>query len=153
LYQAVSFEKKNFFSSFSHGKPMLIYNSHHTRFFPEEETKVGLGNVPPCTVIPNCKGSNDIFLVSQAAIIGTCRPTHYVTVLDEKGLSFDDYTRMILSGCFNYQRATRSVSLHSAVYYADQCCERAKCHLTENDSEGWGFEDVQKNLRSTMWWQ
>lgn len=93
-----------------------------------------------------------MYVVSQSALQGTCRPTHYVSVLDENKLNFDDYQRIILQGCFNYQRATRSVSLHSAVYYADQCAERAKLHLREENNR-LVLKDVKASLAYTMYWQ
>lgn len=132
---------------------MLIRNRHHTRFFPTNSREGDrLGNVMPCTVVHNCQGRNDIYVVSQAALQGTCRPTHYVSIYDENELSIDNFQRVVLQGCFNYQRATRSVSLHSAVYYADQCCERAKLHLREEGGQ-LVLKDVSQALALTMYWQ
>ena len=127
--------------------------SHHTRVFPKTQGEGDkLGNVLPCTVVHNCKANNDIFSVSQAALQGTCRPTHYVSVYDENDLSMDIFQRLVLQGCFSYQRATRSVSLHSAVYYADQCCERAKLHLRV-EGDRMVLKDVKPSLAYTMYWQ
>ena len=126
---------------------------HHTRLFPRgKERSDKLGNVLPCTVVENDSLGKDIFVVTQAALQGTCRPTRYQVLLDEHDLSADEFQRLVVGGCFNYNRATRSVSLHSAVYYADQVAERAKNHLrTENG--GMAHRDTHNDLAFTMWWQ
>ena len=125
---------------------------HHTRLFPCGPAADRLGNVWPCTVVENGSGGKDIFAVTQSALQGTCRPTRYQVLVDENELSADDFQRLVVAGCFNYARATRSVSLHSAVYYADQVAERAKFHL-RSESTGLVHRDVHHDLAFTMWWQ
>jgi len=73
-------------------------------------------NVFPGTVVENAE--KDIFLVSQSALQGTVRPCHYTVLLDENDLGANDFERLALNGTFSYGRATRSVSIHPAVYYA-----------------------------------
>ena len=102
--------------------------------------------------MPNSRETNDVFVVSQAALQGTCRPTHYVSVEDEVGMDLEAFQKLILQGCFNYQRATRSVSIHCAVYYADQACLRAKTHLVNHQGQ-LVMRDVKPELAMTMYWQ
>ena len=126
---------------------------HHTRLFPQRGQRTGdKGNVLPYTVVENGSGGKDIFVVTQAALQGTCRPTCYQVLLDDHGLSADDFQRLVLQGCFSYARATRSVSLHSAVYYADQVAERAKHHL-RTEGAGLVHRDIHRDISFTMWWQ
>ncbi|MCJ1286708.1 hypothetical protein MMC26_006054 [Xylographa opegraphella] len=123
---------------------------HHTRLFPHSERGDKLGNVLPGTVVEN--GKKDFFLVSQSALQGTVRPCHYTVLLDENELSSDEIHRLAFHGTFAYGRATRSVSIHPAVYYADQVAERAKLHVrgTEDGAE---LKDVHDDLKYTMYWQ
>ena len=125
---------------------------HHTRLFPRSERGDKLGNVFPGTVVENSSSRNDVFIVTQSALQGTCRPTHYTVLMDENNLSADDFHRLIMHGCFSYARATRSVSIHSAVYYSDLLCERARLHWrVENGNSV--HKDVDPNLYYTMYWQ
>lgn len=122
---------------------------HHTRMFPKSEQGDKLGNVFPGTVLENSK--KDFFLVSQSALQGTVRPCHYSVIMDENKLTDDDFQRLALNATFSYGRATRSVSIHPAVYYADQVAERAKLHLVNAGDEQ--LKDVHQDLRYTMYWQ
>ncbi|MCJ1420408.1 hypothetical protein MMC32_006765 [Xylographa parallela] len=123
---------------------------HHTRLFPQSERGDKLGNVLPGTLVVN--GKKDFFLVSQSALQGTVRPCHYTVLLDENDLSSDDIHRLTLNGTFSYGRATRSVSIHPAVYYADQVAERAKLHVRATE-DGAELKDVHDDLKYTMYWQ
>lgn len=125
---------------------------HHTRFFPKSDRGDKLGNVLPCTFVENSAKTNDVFAVTQAALQGTCRPCHYAVLYDENNLSPDDFHRLILAGCFSYGRATRSVSLHPAVYYADQACQRSRLHLKNEDGKA-VLAGVHERLTFTMYWQ
>ena len=127
---------------------------HHTRIFPRDRNEAAdkLGNVRPCTVVESGAQGKDIFAVTQSALQGTCRPTRYQVLLDEQNLSADDFQRLVTNGCFNYARATRSVSLVSATYYADQVAERAKNHLGTVNGQ-LTHRDINNALKYTMWWQ
>ncbi|MCJ1478569.1 hypothetical protein MMC13_007250 [Lambiella insularis] len=123
---------------------------HQTRMFPKSERGDKNGNVLPGSVIDSAK--NDFFLVSQSALQGTVRPCHYKKLFDENNLSVDDLHRLAMNGTFSYGRATRSVSIHPAVYYADQVAERAKFHIRETE-DGIVLKDVHDDLKFTMYWQ
>ena len=125
---------------------------HHTRLFPHSDRGDKLGNVLPGTIVENSSKNNDVFVVTQSALQGTCRPTHYTVLMDENHLTPDDFQRLIMVGCFTYARATRSVSIHSAVYYSDLVCERARMHMRVED-DGTYLKDVHDNLVFTMYWQ
>jgi eukaryotic translation initiation factor 2C len=124
---------------------------HHTRLFPVNYRGDKLGNVFPGTVVENGKTSLDIFLVSQSALQGTVRPCHYTVLYDENSISMDDFQRIIHGATYSYARATRSVSIHPAVYYADQVAEKAKMHLRVRNGTT-TLVDVHEDLKMTMWW-
>lgn len=123
---------------------------HKTRFFPEVGDQGDkLGNVLPGTVVENSLLNNDFYTVTQAALQGCCVPTHYVTLIDENELSPADIQRLVVNSCFGYQRATRSVKVVPAVYYAHQCAERAKMHIREEDGKQI-LKDINPDLHYTM---
>ena len=125
---------------------------HHTRFFPQSERHSDKnGNIVAGCVVENSSDGKDFFAVTQAALQGVVRPTHYRVLHDENNLSAEDLQRLVVAGCMNYQRATRSVGLHPAVYYAHHVAARGKFRLrTENGQTV--LKDVHERLRSTMWW-
>jgi eukaryotic translation initiation factor 2C len=124
---------------------------HKTRFFPESKADSDrLGNVLPCTVVENSIEQNDFYTVTQAALQGCCVPTHYVSVVDENRLTPEDIQRLVVNSCFSYQRATRSVKVVPAVYYAHQVADRAKLHLRSSEEGPAILHDVGQDLKYTM---
>ena len=127
---------------------------HHTRLFPGSESGDKLGNVYPGTMVENSSIKNDGFIVTQSALQGTCRPTHYTVLEDENNFSADDFWKLVMAGCWSYARATRSVSIHSAVYYSDLVCERARLHLRSEEGNPYKvLKNVHSDLTYTMYWQ
>jgi eukaryotic translation initiation factor 2C len=126
----------------------------HTRLFPfkKEDGDRKLGNVGVGSIVEAAPQS--MFLVSHAALQGTVRPCRYTVLLNERSDSFsvDDFERLAMNATFSYGRATRSVSIHPAIYYADQVAERARMHLNTVDGET-VLKDVHENLALTMYWQ
>ena len=97
---------------------MNCVKRHHTRLFPGAgERGDRLGNVLPGTCVEAGK-DQDFFLVSQSALQGCVRPTRYTLVVDDNGLSADELQGLTNGLCFQYGRATRSVSIVCPVYYA-----------------------------------
>ena len=125
---------------------------HHTRFFPKDSLKEN-ANVDPGTVVEASKNTKDFFLVAQRSPLGTSRPTRYTIIYDENNLEIGQFEAMIMQGCFGFQRATRSISLHAAVKHADRCAERARVRLRRDDTTGttrlWA---VGSRLKTSMYW-
>ncbi|KAK5048939.1 hypothetical protein LTR84_005360 [Exophiala bonariae] len=109
---------------------------HHTRLFPNEDSlKRGLvddnGNPPPGTMVDESityGDGDDFFLVSQKAIQGTARPTHYVVLKNdlEEPCSLGAMAQMTHNLCYLFGRATRSVGVCPPAYYADLAADRAR---------------------------
>ena len=72
---------------------------------------------------------NDFFLYSHQAIQGTARPTHYVILHNEEKHELKTIAQMTHQLCYLFGRATRSVSVCPAAYYADLACDRARHYV------------------------
>lgn len=72
---------------------------------------------------------NDFFLYSHQAIQGTARPTHYVVLHNEESHKLETIAEMTHQLCYLFGRATRSVSVCPAAYYADLACDRARHYV------------------------
>ncbi|EXJ61629.1 hypothetical protein A1O7_02058 [Cladophialophora yegresii CBS 114405] len=118
---------------------------NHTRFFPADSTikndSVYCGGVDkegyynynprPGTLIEDgvtYGDGQDFFLISQKAIIGTARPTHYVILGNETKHTRREIAEMTHNLCFLFGRSTRSVGVCPPVYYADLAAGRARCY-------------------------
>ncbi|EXJ83417.1 hypothetical protein A1O1_07040 [Capronia coronata CBS 617.96] len=122
---------------------------HHTRLFPVDNAQndsllIGHGGIPrrnnasynhnplPGTLVNShiTYGENkDFFLISQKAIQGTARPTHYVILENETSFDQNQIARMTHNLCYLFGRATRSVGVCPAAYYADLAADRARCYV------------------------
>lgn len=65
----------------------------------------------PGTVVENSSSRNDAFLVAHKAIIGTSRPSHVVSIVDENNLSADEFHKLTYELSYTYARATKSVAV------------------------------------------
>ncbi|SPO38920.1 related to argonaute protein [Pseudozyma flocculosa] len=113
---------------------------HHVRIFSErgQGTDGRSGNLLAGTVVDRDITSPyafDFYLQSQAGLVGTTIPAHYVVLMDENRFSSDSLQRTINSLCYSYARATRSVSLVPPAYYAHQLATKAKA-LVWPDTSG-----------------
>ncbi|KZV92185.1 Piwi-domain-containing protein [Exidia glandulosa HHB12029] len=115
---------------------VVVSKRHHQRFFPRDRDATDRkGNCLPGSVFD--KGIAhpvlfDFYLQSQAAIIGTARPAHYVVTFNENPFDCDSIEQLSYDLCYTYQRATRSVSIPAPIYYADLVCRRAKFMFPPN---------------------
>ncbi|KAJ3492252.1 hypothetical protein NLI96_g159 [Meripilus lineatus] len=113
--------------------PKLVYivvtKRHHVRFFPKYPLK---GNCPPGFVVDTgivYDTPMDFYLQSHAGLIGTSRPSHYIVLENECGLTTRQIQELSFALSHNYAGATRSVSLPAPLYYADRLCSYAEYNL------------------------
>ncbi|KAF8250164.1 Piwi-domain-containing protein [Wilcoxina mikolae CBS 423.85] len=124
----------NYFPKFT---VVICSKRHHFRFFPVDRAAQDRNANPvPGTLIEKditSVGEYDFYLNSHSAIQGTSRPVHYQVIWDECKIPVDTLYGLIYNTCYTYIRATCSVSLVPATYYAHVASARARCH--ENDTE------------------
>ncbi|CCM05785.1 uncharacterized protein FIBRA_08018 [Fibroporia radiculosa] len=115
------------------GKRQVV---HHIRFFPLQAGEAdSSGNCPPGFVVDDQITNAmypDFYLQSHSGIQGTSRPSHYIVIENELGLTADIYQDLSFKLCHVYASATRSVSIPAPVYYADRVCARAENHFSES---------------------
>ncbi|KZV98745.1 Piwi-domain-containing protein [Exidia glandulosa HHB12029] len=109
---------------------IVVSKKHHQRFFTDDvNNRAENGNCLPGSVF-DLKVAHptlfDFWLQSQAAIIGTARPAHYIVCHDEYRFTVDVLQKFSYALCYVYARATRSVSIPAPVYYADLICGRSR---------------------------
>jgi eukaryotic translation initiation factor 2C len=116
---------------------VICSKRHHFRIFPTQKNAMDRnGNPLPGTIIERAithPTQWDFYLNSHNALQGTARPVHYHVIWDENKFTSDKIQALIYNTCYTYIRATCSVSLVPATYYAHIASARARCH--ENDPE------------------
>ncbi|KAG2061216.1 Piwi-domain-containing protein [Suillus hirtellus] len=151
---------------------IVVGKRHHVRFFPRN-TNDGdkSGNCPAGFVADQGVGNpavRDFYLQSHGGLLGTSRPSHYITLRDDVYKhNTDDLQELAFTLCHSYARATRSVSIPAPVYYADIVCARGAFHFNPAmgfdaatisshddafDLERWrkNFKDKHANLAKKM---
>jgi eukaryotic translation initiation factor 2C len=68
-------------------------------------------NVPVGAIIENSSSKNDAYIIAHKDLIGTKRPTRYVSIVDENNLSADVFHSLTYELCSTYARATTSVAV------------------------------------------
>jgi eukaryotic translation initiation factor 2C len=94
---------------------------HSTRFFGDSIDIDTSGNLHSGLVVDQGithPYAFDFFMQSHQGRVGTARPTHYVCLLDEIGVSPDELQKMVHSLCFTFARCTKSVSIVPVCYIA-----------------------------------
>ncbi|GAA5826421.1 hypothetical protein JCM11251_002359 [Rhodosporidiobolus azoricus] len=124
--------------------PKLTYvvcaKRHNIRLFPANPTGQDVdrtGNLPPGVVVDTSithPYAFDFYLQAHAGLKGTAKPTRYIVLLDENRFGSDGLQKTINSLCYGYARATRSVSLVPAAYYADIVAGKARSYVTDDDA-------------------
>ncbi|KAJ3355542.1 hypothetical protein HDU83_003209 [Entophlyctis luteolus] len=128
----------------------IVVNKRHAyRFFAQTPEKDAdrKGNLMAGTVVdtgvgflvfftllmPNISGichpfEFDFFLNSHQGLQGTSRSAHYHVLYDENKFTPDDLQEITYRMCYLFARASRSVSIVPAVYYAHLVAYRARCY-------------------------
>ncbi|KAJ3252113.1 eukaryotic translation initiation factor 2C, 2 [Chytriomyces hyalinus] len=111
----------------------LVVNKRHShRFFAQDSREADRkGNVMAGTVVDSGithPFEFDFFLNSHQGLQGTSRSAHYHVLYDENNFSPDDLQEICYRMCYLFSRATRSVGLVPAVYYAHLVAQRARCY-------------------------
>lgn len=94
---------------------------HSTRFFGGGADVDRSGNLPSGLVVDSSVThpyTFDFFMQSHQSRMGTARPTHYVCLLDEVGVTPDQLQQTVHGLCFTFARCTKSVSLVPVCYIA-----------------------------------
>jgi len=112
---------------------IVVQKRHHTRFFGIENRDMDkTGNLNPGVVVEQTVTHPfefDFYLQAHAGLQGTCRPTHYQVLFDENAFGADQLQELTYRLCYIYGRATNSVSVVPAAYYADLVATRARFHF------------------------
>jgi len=132
---------------------IVVGKRHHMRFFPKDKTPNRDGNAPAGLVVDEqitAPGIFDFYLQSQAGLLGTSRPSHYIVVYDENHFNSDELQDLSYTLCHNYARSTRSVSIPAPCYYADIACSRAEIHFNPelNFTDDLSSSDGQFNMKA-----
>ncbi|GAA5968532.1 hypothetical protein JCM3765_006724 [Sporobolomyces pararoseus] len=122
--------------------PKMLYivcaKRHNIRFFasnPGDQDRTG--NLPAGTVVDSGVTHPYLFefyLQAHAGLKGTAKPTRYICILDEIGYTSDQLEKLLNSLCYNFGRATRSVSLVPTAYYADIVAGKARSYVEDDDN-------------------
>ncbi|KAJ3191595.1 hypothetical protein HK101_007575 [Irineochytrium annulatum] len=116
---------------------IVVQKRHNVRFFPMSPTESDKsGNVQPGTCIDTHivhPGQYDFFLNSHAGLQGTSRPAHYTVIYDENAFKPDQLQAYTFNLCYEYAKATRSVSLCPPAYYAHLAAKRAALHFAGDE--------------------
>ncbi|KAJ8581687.1 stem cell self-renewal protein Piwi [Rhizopogon salebrosus TDB-379] len=148
------------------GKPEITFivvgKRHHVRFFPRNRDEADKsGNCPAGFVADHGVGNpavRDFYLQSHGGLLGTSRPSHYITLRDDiYRNNTDELQDLAFTLCHSYARATRSVSIPAPVYYADIVCSRGAFHFNpamgydaatfSSDEDAFDLERWRKNFK------
>lgn len=122
---------------------MIVVKRHHTRFIPLEKNaknprtnkEVAVqsnDNVIPGTIVDKNITSQayfDFYIQSQQALQGTGVPAHYYVLHDENNYTPDQIQKITYHLCHTFSRATKSVKIVPAAYYADLLCTRGRDYI------------------------
>ncbi|CAG8588386.1 1538_t:CDS:10 [Diversispora eburnea] len=98
---------------------VIVGKRHHTRFYPQSKRDAdSKGNCLAGTVVDRKITHPYLF-------------DFYHVLFDENHFTSDTLQNLTHKLCYNYQRATRSVSISPAAYYAHLAAKRARLHLEQ----------------------
>ncbi|KAL6450227.1 ago2 Protein argonaute-2 [Candida maltosa Xu316] len=157
---------------------MIVVKRHHTRFIPLHEngkdpkSNKNLAVMSNDNVIPGTTIDKDItspaffdfYIQSQQALQGTGIPAHYYVLHDENNYTSDQIQQITYNLCHTFSRATKSVKIVPAAYYADLLCTRGRDYVAgfaKDESTGTSpiekaqaklGKNVAPNIRNTMYY-
>ncbi|CAG8483191.1 10694_t:CDS:2 [Paraglomus occultum] len=112
---------------------IVVCKRHHNRFYPiDRQDADNKGNVKPGLVVERVITHPYLFnfyLTSHSSLQGTSRPSLYHVLHDENGFEVDELQDFTNKLCYNFQRATRAVSIPAPTYYAHCAAKRARSHF------------------------
>ncbi|KIV81719.1 hypothetical protein PV11_03882 [Exophiala sideris] len=138
------------FPAINDPKPKIVLicavKRNQTRLFPDSDPNKQTQNpiigpvrrqadnknpLPGCLVTDRITYGHgqDFFLVSQRAIQGTARPTHYNILVNQPGYTLEQIAKTTHHLCYLFGRSARSVGVCPAIYYADLAADRARCYV------------------------
>ncbi|KAG0348280.1 Isocitrate dehydrogenase [NADP], mitochondrial precursor (Oxalosuccinate decarboxylase) [Podila humilis] len=144
---------------------VVVQKRHHARFFPTTASSADKsGNCHPGTCVDSTivhPFEFDFYIQSHAGLLGTSRPTHYQVLVDDYKFTPDALQTLTYNLCHLYARATRSVSVVPAAYYAHLVAARARLHMkgdlhsdtmssstiTAASEESYHYAEVKDNLQ------
>lgn len=111
-------------------------------------------NLVPGTVVDDIGNPDtfDFYLVSQNAIQGTARPVRYLVVRNDSKFDKMAMYELVFNLCHLYARATKSVSVVPAIYYADLGAARGKCYLEKNSEGAVVMRSCNKDLSKNLFY-
>ncbi|KAG2133863.1 ribonuclease H-like domain-containing protein [Suillus cothurnatus] len=122
---------------------IVVGKRHHVRFFPKNRNDGDKsGNCPAGFVADQGVGNpavRDFYLQSHGGLLGTSRPSHYITLRDDiYKHNTDDLQELAFTLCHAYARATRSVSIPAPIV-----CARSAFHF--NPAMGFDAATISSN--------
>ncbi|KAG9961030.1 Piwi-domain-containing protein, partial [Aureobasidium melanogenum] len=135
---------------------IVVGKRHHTRFYPTDSKSMDQksGNPMPGTVVDRGVTSHylwDFFLQAHKGLQGTARPAHYVVLKDELKFGQNELESFVHKLCYNFNRATKAVSICPPAYYADLICERGRMYLYSILNENRDADAVAYNAQTAGW--
>ncbi|KAH0173237.1 Piwi-domain-containing protein, partial [Aureobasidium melanogenum] len=135
---------------------LIVGKRHHTRFYPTESKSMDQksGNPMPGTVVDRGVTSHylwDFFLQAHKGLQGTARPAHYVVIKDELNFGQNELESFVHKLCYNFNRATKAVSICPPAYYADLICERGRMYLYSILNENQSANAAAYNAQTAGW--
>ncbi|KZV70736.1 Piwi-domain-containing protein [Peniophora sp. CONT] len=113
---------------------IVVEKRHHLRFLPHVGQQT-LDNIPPGLLVEDqviSRVYDNFYLVSQAGILGTSRPSHYVVLKRNPTITLAMIQDLSYYLCHVCARTTRSVALPAPVHYADLLAAEAFNYIAPN---------------------
>ncbi|KAH9408210.1 argonaute 1 [Tyrophagus putrescentiae] len=119
---------------------ICVQKRHHCRFALTEERLIPSGkgqtrptsNVPRGTVVDSMivdPDNEEFYLASHESPQGTTKPTKYIKIRDDLHLTMPNLQKFCYLACHQCVRNRNSISIPTAIRYADLCAYRSGLHI------------------------